>query len=584
MKLNFRGETIPEVLMVTLILGSVLSTAFALTSQVTGNSRSSQERGEASSYGQQQIERLKAKLNRDVPLTGNFCINDSNVVVPVGNAAVGDCPDAIYSRYRSNINYDAATQTYTATVRWDNSKGKGIDNLKVVYRVEYVSDAAGGGGTPPPTPAPDTCPSSTAPVGALQACYYNDISFGRFVSKTTKTPISVAPTFTNALDDNFGLGSPSADVDTDNFSGRYIGNFNFNAGTYVFNIGGDDGVRLFIDDNPVALINEFRQQGYTEYSRDHTFITSGLHKVRLEFYENRGAARATLSWGVENNTLVEAESFPPQPDIDVQSDGLASASQAMRMLSSGATSKSITTGAFQSVTVRAKGDSYNGSPVLTIKINGVSLTSKAVGATAYYEYQFPNLSYPAGTYNIEYGFETDACGSPSIGVPCAPEYDRNLYVDKLTFNQGNRTIGTEPPSQPVTGTPACSDFVPLNRFHACYFNGMNRETFVLGRQEATLDNNWTTGSPDPSVNPNQFSATFKGSWNLAPGNYTFTTTSDDGIRLLVNGITVIDQYNDHSPTEHTGNITLSGTNPHTMSLVYYENGGDAVAKLRWVKN
>ena len=63
--------------------------------------------------------------------------------------------------------------------------------------------------------------------------------------------------------------------------------------------------------------------------------------------------------------------------------------------------------------------------------------------------------------------------------------------------------------------------------------------------------------------------------------YTFYTTSDDGVRLRINGQLVIDQWNDHSPTEHSGTITLQAGQQYDIQLEYYENGGFAVMKLEW---
>lgn len=593
MKINIKGETIPEVLMVMLVLGSVMSAAFVMTGRVTGNNRGALERSEASAYGQQQIERLKTLLNRDVALTGNFCINTINVVVPVGDPSVGGCVDSINNRYRSTISYDMPTKTYTTTVRWEDVSGKGIDNLKLIYRVEYLTDATGGTPPAPVAPTTDPCPDSGIPSGQLRACYYNDNTFGRYAVQTLKPVISTAPLFTNALDDNNGQRSPHPSVDTDNFSARYEGFFNFNIGTYLFNAGGDDGIRLFIDDNPIPLIDQFRQQSYTNYSASHTFLTAGLHKLRLDYYENAVDSRATLSWGVEQQTLVEAESFTPiNPGISAQPDASASAGQMMAMLSAGSATKTnqIIAHPFKSVIVRARGDSYKGAPPLTLVIKQttmvpVSTYTKNVGSKTYHEYVFNGIDFPAGTYDFRYNFGLDECGDPVEGVACGPLYDRNLYVDKLTFNESDRSPSVDPPSPADNPAPTCDQLTPLGSFQACYYNGMNRETFIFGRKETTINNVWPNGtSPGPGVGANKFSARYIGRFNLSAGNYKFTTTSDDGVRLLVNGTTIIDQYNDHPPTDHTGTITLTGTAPHTIEMLYYENTVDATAKLKWVRD
>jgi hypothetical protein len=77
-----------------------------------------------------------------------------------------------------------------------------------------------------------------------------------------------------------------------------------------------------------------------------------------------------------------------------------------------------------------------------------------------------------------------------------------------------------------------------------------------------------------------FSARWTGAVSSSAGTYRFTTTSDDGVRLRVNGALVIDNWTDHAPTVNAGDATLTaGT--HQVVLEFYENGGGAVARLSW---
>ena len=41
------------------------------------------------------------------------------------------------------------------------------------------------------------------------------------------------------------------------------------------------------------------------------------------------------------------------------------------------------------------------------------------------------------------------------------------------------------------------------------------------------------------------------------GTYTFTTVSDDGVRLWVNGQEIINNWTYHGPATDTGTITLA---------------------------
>ena len=75
---------------------------------------------------------------------------------------------------------------------------------------------------------------------------------------------------------------------------------------------------------------------------------------------------------------------------------------------------------------------------------------------------------------------------------------------------------------------------------AQYFNdagsGIYFTALVLTRTDATVDFDWAGAAPDPAVQADNFSVRWSGQV-MAPvtGTYTFTTTSDDGVRLYVNG-------------------------------------------------
>lgn len=96
------------------------------------------------------------------------------------------------------------------------------------------------------------------------------------------------------VDFNWGAGSPAAAVPADNFSARWVRNAGFAAGTYAFCIRADDGVRLWVDD--VLLLDEWRiSNGDLTICRDYS-LTTGLHRVRVEYFEETGRALVKAWW------------------------------------------------------------------------------------------------------------------------------------------------------------------------------------------------------------------------------------------------------------------------------------------------
>ncbi|MCJ7808356.1 MAG: PA14 domain-containing protein, partial [Dehalococcoidia bacterium] len=87
----------------------------------------------------------------------------------------------------------------------------------------------------------------------------------------------------------------------------------------------------------------------------------------------------------------------------------------------------------------------------------------------------------------------------------------------------------------------------------------------------------------PGVDADNFSVRWTGQLAVPyPGEtYTFTTETDDGVRLWVNDTLVIDQWIDQGATLWSGPIYLDNFGPHDIKMEYYENGGGAVARLMW---
>ncbi|MBN2440194.1 MAG: hypothetical protein JXJ04_02580 [Spirochaetales bacterium] len=66
--------------------------------------------------------------------------------------------------------------------------------------------------------------------------------------------------------------------------------------------------------------------------------------------------------------------------------------------------------------------------------------------------------------------------------------------------------------------------------------------------------------------------------------YTFYTQSDDGMRVRINNVLVIDDWNDHAASEEyeaRGTIALEMGVRYPIVVEFYENGGDAALHLWW---
>jgi hypothetical protein len=115
-----------------------------------------------------------------------------------------------------------------------------------------------------------------------------------------------------------------------------------------------------------------------------------------------------------------------------------------------------------------------------------------------------------------------------------------------------------------------------------YYRGMDFESLVLTRTDPRIDFNWGGSEPDPAIGADGFSVRWTGEVEAAfTETYTFYARADDGVRLWVNSIQLVNAWIDQGATEYSGKIDLVAGNTYSVVMEMYENGGDAVAELRW---
>jgi hypothetical protein len=154
---------------------------------------------------------------------------------------------------------------------------------------------------------------------------------------------------------------------------------------------------------------------------------------------------------------------------------------------------------------------------------------------------------------------------------------RDVFVAMIPPAPGS---GTTTPTTPTTPTATCP--APANgAFTACYYADDTLSTLALARTDSyPLAFDWGSGSPDPAVPVDHFSARWQGNFSFNAGSYTFTTTVDDGARLYVDGQLVLDKWINEPATTYTVTRTMTaGT--HAIRLDYYEAYAGATAKLSW---
>ncbi len=132
----------------------------------------------------------------------------------------------------------------------------------------------------------------------------------------------------------------------------------------------------------------------------------------------------------------------------------------------------------------------------------------------------------------------------------------------------------------VTPTPSPTG-IPTAYTGEYFDNQTLSGTPKLTRSDSTINFDWGQGSPNAVIPVDHFSVRWTKTSNFTAGDYQFSTYTDDGVRLKIDGVTVIDKWIDQGSTTYSVVRNLTAGN-HTVVMEYYENGGGAVAGMSYV--
>ncbi len=116
-----------------------------------------------------------------------------------------------------------------------------------------------------------------------------------------------------------------------------------------------------------------------------------------------------------------------------------------------------------------------------------------------------------------------------------------------------------------------------------YFNNMNFSGKPdLVRIDPQIRFNWGTAEPHAKINADRYSVRWTGRLR-APftGKLRLGITTDDGVRLWIDGKQLLDKWIDRGATTDVVTISVQQDREYDLRLEYYENGAWAYAELSW---
>jgi YVTN family beta-propeller protein len=150
------------------------------------------------------------------------------------------------------------------------------------------------------------------------------------------------------------------------------------------------------------------------------------------------------------------------------------------------------------------------------------------------------------------------------------------YVSQIG-NQEPTAPAAEPPPPPPPPPPPTGTGL-LGK----YFNNVALTGNPVLQRVESVNFSWSA-TPGPGVVKDKFSVRWSGTVRPpSTGKYRFRTQSNDGIRLWVNGVRIINNWTAHATATNTSaDVTLTGGQQYAIVLEFYDNTGTAVAKLKW---
>jgi outer membrane protein OmpA-like peptidoglycan-associated protein len=115
-----------------------------------------------------------------------------------------------------------------------------------------------------------------------------------------------------------------------------------------------------------------------------------------------------------------------------------------------------------------------------------------------------------------------------------------------------------------------------------YYNGTEFNQKVTTRIESNIDKAWNDIPPVPGIDPHNCSIRWMGRITAPKtGTYTFSAKVDDGIRVWVGGVLVIDNWNLNDDGQFTGKVIMREGTAYDLKVEYFNALIEGEIRLLW---
>lgn len=390
-------------------------------------------------------------------------------------------------------------------------------------------------------------------------------------------PYFVAPTIMSRTDTqiafDWGAGSPGLGVPTDNFSAKWTTTVMLTEGIYRFWAAADDSLRVVINNDPQALIDSFSTPQPGRVLSGDVPLRFGPHQITVFYREGTGNAYAFLEWANISTSPNARPTFTipgSQPEPGGSSPWFAQyysnpnlAGEPSALLTEPAPSHNWGSNA----PLANLGADYFSVRFTSQQMLGgglYRLTMRADDGVRVYVNGRIQIDQWQSATGQTYSADVNLVAGPNLIVVEYFEISGDAFLDYALT-----PLGSAQPTPAPTVVPALGQWV------AYYFNNTdltNTPAAILSEPSPT--HNWGQGSPLATIGRDNFSVRWTLVQDYPAGFYRLSVKADDGVRVYLDGVRVIDQWRDATGQTYSYETNLSST-PHTIVVEYYEARGEA---------
>ena len=444
--------------------------------------------------------------------------------------------------------------------------------------------------------------------GGFRGEYFKNADFTGYAYKDNQDTVNF----------NYAAKSPNAALvpNADNFSARFTGTLTYpTGGTYQFRITTDAGAKLTLGTN--AAINQLAGTTQATYTSGNITASANATTGIEVLYDSLASTAANVklewltpgsaTWAVVPGSAIKHDPAEPQDNYNTFMYRLDLTNAKVSGLDAG-------TGLTAQVFDNADFTNYKGT-LGNQGLNGAWAdgTSPLAGVAATsYSVRYLGLIRP--TYGETYTFTATSdegvrvwvdgqllinnwpghaatADTGRIALQAGRKYDVRVEYYNGT-GAGQLKLEWASASQARQVVPASALYPATAGFRTTYFDDTALTTAKTDTVSSLINlstpySSVTTanpGTPDPSgvVNDGQWSARWTA--QLRPdytGTYAIGGTSDDGMRIWVNGVKLVDAWNNQSDTTRRGTIDLVAGQYYDIVVEYYNAFYTSTAKVFW---